>query len=84
VQADGRGLSPRPRGFSPESVVRPLAFPRQVPRPPLTLAVGRFAEQAKQGLPLSRICFCREVFFSGGFGRLFLVQFGSGFEYIGF
>jgi len=39
--ADGRGLSPRPRGFSPESVVRPLAFSRQIPRPPLKPAVGQ-------------------------------------------
>ncbi|MFN3491911.1 MAG: hypothetical protein ACK40V_06790 [Anaerolineales bacterium] len=40
MQADGRGLSPRPRGFSPVERFLPLAFSRQFPRPPLTPVVG--------------------------------------------
>jgi hypothetical protein len=41
LQRTGGGVAPRPRGFSPENVVRPLAFSRQFPRPPLKPAVGR-------------------------------------------
>jgi len=41
LRAGGRaGALPRPKGFSPVARFLPLAFIRQIPRPPLTLAVG--------------------------------------------
>jgi len=39
LQADGQGALPPPEGILPRKRIRFLAFSRQIPRPPLKLAV---------------------------------------------